>query len=787
MRRVICIVIAAAVVAACGGTKSTQTGTPCPAGTTPCGTECCGEGQLCEGGTCVDECEGVECGADCCAAGEECTPEGCCLGVRVCMGHCCAVTEHCVEGACSECDRPLCGGVCCAGDQICHSDVCCLPDFVCGDVCCEDGVCEFDECHVDCGDLVRCGEAEECCAVDEVCHFGECTLPGEDCDDVYDCDPGWYCDMYLGACMPEGTTTECEYRPPTGTFSPAGGWQWTGGDVMMTPAVGNLTDDNGDTVIDERDVPDVAFSIFYGSDYHNNGMLYVVSGDTGIEHFHVDSPRVGPGGGIAIADVDDDGVPEISLCRSPSLGNGLVVLTNTGAVQWDPLVGCTEGVGYEHPAVADLEGDGTTEIVVDYTILSGGVFRCSGWTDNLRIPSIYDVDMDGSLDVVGGNRAMDADCMSIYHNTAIPDGMNAIADIDMDDLPDVVNVSGSMWVLEGADGTVKWGPYPIPGGGNGGAPTVADFDGDTYPEIATAGLDYYVVYDPDCSTFRSGDCDSGRSDGILWTQATYDHSSSMTGSSVFDFEGDGAAEVVYGDEQNLRIYRGIDGYVLWSTPNSSGTLFEYPLIVDLDNDDHAEIVVVSNNYAFGSLQGVRVFNDTLDNWVRTRRIWNEHTYHVTNVNEDGSIPVPEVANFTVAGLNNFRQNVQPDGLFNAPDLVPEDTMASHSGCPANLVLSARILNQGSASAPAAIPVAFYQQVSSSTAVLLGVEYTAWPLPPGASEVLSIDFPIPDGGLGVAYDFYVEVDSDGTGEVVPHECHEDNNVSDIFSGFCELIG
>ena len=29
--------------------------------------------------------------------------------------------------------------------------------------------------------------------------------------------------------------------------------------------------------------------------------------------------------------------------------------------------------------------------------------------------------------------------------------------------------------------------------------------------------------------------------------------------------------------------------------------------------------------------GIEVFKDSLDNWVSTRPVWNQHTYHITNV------------------------------------------------------------------------------------------------------------------------------------------------------------
>jgi hypothetical protein len=92
---------------------------------------------------------------------------------------------------------------------------------------------------------------------------------------------------------------------------------------------------------------------------------------------------------------------------------------------------------------------------------------------------------------------------------------------------------------------------------------------------------------------------------VLWQKATQDASSQSTGSSVYDFEGDGAADVVYNDEVRLRVYAGHNGTEkLNILGHGSGTMFEYPLVVDVDNDGQAEIVVVNNNYAYGTKAGV---------------------------------------------------------------------------------------------------------------------------------------------------------------------------------------
>lgn len=66
---------------------------------------------------------------------------------------------------------------------------------------------------------------------------------------------------------------------------------------------------------------------------------------------------------------------------------------------------------------------------------------------------------------------------------------------------------------------------------------------------------------------------------------------------------------------------------LLSTPRLSGTGIEYPVVADIDNDGSAEIVVVSN----GGRPPVVAIRDVEDRWIQARRIWNQHTYHVTNV------------------------------------------------------------------------------------------------------------------------------------------------------------
>jgi hypothetical protein len=394
---------------------------------------------------------------------------------------------------------------------------------------------------------------------------------------------------------------------------------------------------------------------------------------------------------------------------------------------------------------------------------------------------------------VGGRSAYRRDGTPLWSDDTMEDGFPAVADMDLDGDPDVVVVTnGTAIVREGSDGSVLFGPVAIPGGGRGGPPTIGDFDGDGHPEFSAAGQGYYTLYDLDCrGTPDPSFCSSERDDGILWTRETQDISSSVTGSSLFDFNGDGKVEVVYNDECHLYVYDGTTGDELMSMLNSSRTAMENPIVVDADGDNNSEFVVVANNDTverdgcpLPGQYGVKCFGDPSDRWVRTRKLWNEHTYHVTNITADGGTPAPEARNWETGGLNNFRQNVQGEGVFNAPDLVV-DIEVDLSPCPTGVVLIAVVRNMGSLGVAAGIPVSFYSGTPSSPGGLLATVHTETALLPGASERVraEVDFP---ADSSPPYDFFVVVDDPGDGGSTETECNEDNNTASITDVDCDII-
>ncbi len=144
-----------------------------------------------------------------------------------------------------------------------------------------------------------------------------------------------------------------------------------------------------------------------------------------------------------------------------------------------------------------------------------------------------------------------------------------------------------------SDGTVEVQEIMnVTGYKTGGPVTIGDFDNDGLPEIGIASAGLFGVYDPRCTKVGVDGCADKY---VLWERWSQDASSGATGSSLFDFDGDGQSEAVYADECFTRVYDGKTGKVLFSARRSSSTSIEAPVIADVDNDGSAEILMGSDN------------------------------------------------------------------------------------------------------------------------------------------------------------------------------------------------
>ena len=276
-------------------------------------------------------------------------------------------------------------------------------------------------------------------------------------------------------------------------------------------------------------------------------------------------------------------------------------------------------------------------------------------------------------------------------------------------------------------------------------PFVGDIDGCGYPEIVfitsranvaspnPTEQPYWLMH---AYKYASGN-------NLLQKFWTYQHQdpSGATGMTLFDFNQDGISEIVYRDEQNLRIINGslkdhLTGlpvtapYNLTSIPNTSGTSAEYPVVADVDGDGQAEIVIVggtATQATLGSLWVYKSQNPSSSPWAPTRKVWNQYAYNAAYVNEDLSIPANPINLATVfpgpdgilgtaddvRPYNNFLQQqtfLDKNGvpLWLLPDLKPLPAFSSISISGNVVTITVRIENQGEASIGSPVHYSLYR-------------------------------------------------------------------------------
>jgi len=771
---------------------------------------------------------------------------------------------------------------------------------------------------------------EEQCPQGLMCNHGFCEPPQPACMTNADCEDDSYCQAMQ--CVPYGAGPDaatndptCNVVPPPGVFAPrvfcsfsappAGDPFPNHVDVQVTPMVVNFN--QGPT-----SEPSIIanFTAPVANSYTENlGIIRVLSGvdcslqknlggvdidgDGLVDWTQSSSP-------VAVGDLDGDGVAEIVAY----MADGSMIAFTLKNGLWDPLwphvkATLADGTtifksaipaGWAGPSIHDIDNDGVPEIIREAYVIEGpsGMLRASPpanyATYSQGIHAVAaDINADNNVELLNGAHIWTFDGPNNTWDTYMPyeaassgSGWTAMADFTPYTglhVPEIAVASSDTLSVYNLDHSPFMGMnvIPVPGLG-GGPPTIADFDGDGLPEVGLAGKDYYTVFDPDCqATPRTGGlcadrthCDSSPGgmcpDLILWSRHSQDHSSDITGSSVFDFDGSGHAKVVYADECFVRVFDGQTGNALFSQYHSSCTWTENPIVADVDGDFRAELVVPHNtacgpigigiacagsmdmvpvedggtvgvdSYFPGliclqnsdcasnvcdnglcrcttsaqccaaasdaacleeglacaapptgtpgtgntcraakphGVQGITVYKDAADRWVRSRPIWNQDAYAVTNVNDDGTIPKTSAwaTNWTTAGLNNFRQNVPGSNAQSIGDLTAQagsSFICSSTG----VTLNAPICNRGTAPVGSGIIVGFYVGSMNvcSTATIAA-------LPVGQCETVSCTWATPPTSASGATNVTV-VANDGNAIA---ECDSKNDDGLVENVYCSV--
>jgi hypothetical protein len=424
------------------------------------------------------------------------------------------------------------------------------------------------------------------------------------------------------------------------------------------------------------------------------------------------------------------------------------------------------------PVAADLDGDGRIE-VVDHMTVRDGMTGADETPPGLLPVSPFPC----------------VDCETRF--------FTAVADFNVDGNPDLLVVT--MDGIQIYDFKAKAPLFTILRGFTsfgGGPPLVADFDGDKVPDFGIANAEEYVAFSLRClkDPLPAG-C---RDPGVMWRIPIRDGSSGIIGSTAYDLDGDGLLEIVMRDEFYLRVVGANDGRTLLVRTLTSGTATELPVIADANGDGHADIVVMSDkfhegvltpkpepntNTAFGGwTRGL--FLLTNPSWAPARRVWNQHGYHVTNVNDDLTVPTTEPANWKT--LNNERQQRSASTMPPAPSPTPIADLTARLAAPmcdgTAFTLAGTVCNRGAAPPTAPVTATFYDGPPDQGGKILCTAQTSAALKPGECQALSCQIPRATPRM---LDLHLRVGDDGKGGRLGPQCKAANDLARLPNTPCGM--
>jgi uncharacterized repeat protein (TIGR02543 family) len=421
---------------------------------------------------------------------------------------------------------------------------------------------------------------------------------------------------------------------------------------------------------------------------------------------------------IGFVDFDGDGLVEIYVGNEIfDAATGNLLIEDTGSSN----KGFSNLYNYKHcfPFATDVTGDGKPEYLAGTEVYSVNISDRTDYTKNdmTLIASIPSVLITGAL--------------------YMKDGATTVADINLDGRLDIVVTAalnattyGLMaWDVQ-TESVIAKG-YGTTTGYQNSIPFIGNVDNNPDLEIMMVSTNKINGF---------------RWDGNQTFNKVYDYSvadaSGGTGISLFDFNQDGIMELVYRDESNLRILKANPAVFpatgTFSNVNTtaiaatSGTSVEHPIVVDADNDGHAEIVTVGGTAPL-SIQGtMRIYKSGNEQgWAPARKVWNQYAYNSVNINDDLTVPEYQLNPATafsgndgitgtaddVRPYNNFlQQQTMLDGsgmpLWITPDGIFDEAQSYASRTGDSITLHACITNRGDAALGEPVYVTVYRDNAS---------------------------------------------------------------------------
>ncbi|MDR2916020.1 MAG: VCBS repeat-containing protein [Tannerella sp.] len=534
----------------------------------------------------------------------------------------------------------------------------------------------------------------------------------------------------------------------------------------------------------------------------------------------------------------------------------LLYATNPGnTFSWTSDATTTKGM----IGLADFNGDGWTEVFVGNKIFdaaTGKLLADGGSTNNtgkaalmttysgyVAYPQAVNILGDDDLELVAGNQIYKVEIdrtagspkiLNVISSVGAPsgagtDGVTVVGDFNNDGKLEVlvrqrVNAATTGTTIH----LYLWSPHTntntgtilakatdsptSPFSANSvffGIPFVGDIDGDGRIEIVTLISNGRVEYQLGFMARKYNEV-TGQFE-LFWDINHVDQSGG-TGMTLFDFNLDGIAEIVYRDEYELRIINGskkshITGadttvvYTLSSFKSYSATAFEYPVIADIYNNGSSAILVTSDtgdkrthaSQDFFTYEAyIDIFtSDPASPWAPARKVWNQYSYNPVRVNEDLTIPERPIGIATtlpgpdgilgttddVRPFNNIMQqqtmlNKNGTLLWLAPDIIPDPSLQTVSYAGNRVNFNVGIVNIGAATFTTPLNYTLYKNsINPANKISTYAENT--PIQPG--DTLFVTVKITDISTLVPFDkLIIRINDDGTTFPIHQECDITNN-------------
>lgn len=390
-------------------------------------------------------------------------------------------------------------------------------------------------------------------------------------------------------------------------------------------------------------------------------------------------------GGTALADVDADGQLE-ALVHTEWPPVGLAVFDlRTGERKWQTAETFD---GWSNIFVTDLEGDGVPEVLAMNAVLSGvdGTTRFTlPGVDTWSTMVAADLDLDGTQEILSdgvvyshaGAVLWEApERTPLWHHDA------SLVQRDEDPEAEVEWVGFDGWYAYEHDGTriVESRRPNADDWWNTDAGCVGDLDGDGVPE----------------RLWREGRSLSANDErgNELWSfpfreDGFYEYDAC----TLFDFDADGALEVLLVDEGELVVLRGSDGavYLRVDVGLSRDEVEVYPVVADLEGDGHAE-VLVAGTVGGADRDGavLTVLEHDGPGWPPAGPDWTQWEFALTNGNLGGAVPRSPMPSWLAT--NSWRARPAADPVWLA------DLRLTATRCTSRGAVRVTVANHGAAPA-----------------------------------------------------------------------------------------